>query len=137
MNDRLELTLANQRSALARSQDELESFARQHGLPARVLHPVQLALEEHLTNIIAYGYDDPLEHNISVRVLLNHPCLRIEVEDDGHPFNPLEYPSPDLAKPIEDRPVGGLGIYMMRKSLDGIEYSHTAGRNRLVMLKRI
>jgi len=137
MNDQFELTLANQRSEMARLQDQLESFARQHGLAARVLHDVQLALEEHLTNILSHGYNDKLEHQIRVWVQLNTPELRVEVEDDGRPFNPLEQPSPDLSQPIEERPVGGLGIYMMRKSLDGMEYRRQAGKNILAMSKRI
>jgi anti-sigma regulatory factor (Ser/Thr protein kinase) len=137
MNDQFELTLANQRSEIARLQDQLESFARQHGFAARVLHDVQLALEEHLANILSHGYNDKLEHQIRVRVQLHAPELRVEVEDDGRPFNPLAHPSPDLSKPIEERPVGGLGIHMMRKSLDGLEYGRQDGKNMLVMIKRI
>ena len=98
---------------------------------------MQLALEEHLTNILSHGYNDKLEHQIRVWVQLNTPELRVEVEDDGRPFNPLEQPSPDLSQPIEERPVGGLGIYMMRKSLDGMEYRRQAGKNILAMSKRI
>src|ERR1039458_8449308 len=117
MNDQFELTLANQRSEVARLQDQLESFARQHGLAARGLHDLQLALEEHLANILAYGYDDTLAHQIRIRLRLQAAELRVEVEDDGHPFNPLEQPAPDLSKPIDERPIGGLGIHMMRKAL--------------------
>jgi anti-sigma regulatory factor (Ser/Thr protein kinase) len=137
MNERLELTLANQRSAVAQLQDQLEVFARQHGLAARVLHDLQLALEEHLTNILSYGYDDKLEHQIRIHLRLAAPELRVEVEDDGHPFNPLDRPAPDLSKPIEERPIGGLGIYMMRKALDGMEYRRADGKNFLVMIKRL
>lgn len=137
MNDQLELTLANRRSEVARLQDQLESFARQHSLAERVLHDVQLALEEHLTNLLSHGYDDKLEHQIRVCVQLSATDLRVEVEDDGHPFNPLKRPAPDFSKPIEERPVGGLGIHMMRKSLDGMEYRRADGKNILVMIKRI
>lgn len=137
MTHQLELTLPNQGSAIARLQDQLESFASRHGLAARVLHDVQLALEEHLTNILSYGYDDKLEHQIKVRIRLTLPELRVEVEDDGSPFNPSEQLAPDISKPIEERPMGGLGIHMMRKSLDGMEYRRADGKNILVMIKRI
>ena len=136
MNGQLELTLPNQKSEVTRLQDQLELFAGQRGLSKRVLHEAQLALEEHLTNILSYGYDDQLEHQIKVRVQLNAAELRVEVEDDGHPFNPLEQPIPDIEKPIEERPIGGLGIHMMRKSLDGIEYRRVDGKNILEMIKR-
>jgi serine/threonine-protein kinase RsbW len=137
MTKQLALTLPNQRSGVARLQDQLESFAQQHGLAARALHDVQLALEEHLTNILSYGYDDKLEHQIRVRVELNPAELRVEVEDDGHPFNPLERLAPDIFKPIAERPIGGLGIHMMRKALDGMEYRRGDGQNILVMIKRL
>ena len=137
MNDQLELTLRNQRSEVARLQDQLEAFARLHGFAARVLHDVQLALEEHLTNILAYAYDDKGEHVIRIHVQLNATALRVEVADDGRPFNPLERPAPDLTQPIEARPVGGLGIHMMRKSLDGMEYRRADGKNILTMTKQI
>jgi anti-sigma regulatory factor (Ser/Thr protein kinase) len=136
MNGQLELTLPNQKSEVVRLQDQLEAFARRHGLGARVLHEAQLALEEHLTNIISYGYDDKLEHQIKVRVQLSPSELRIEVEDDGRAFNPLEQPMPDMSKPIEERSIGGLGIHMMRESLDKIEYRRADGKNILGMIKR-
>src|SRR4051794_10977403 len=100
MNDKLDLTLTNQMSGVAQLQDEMEAFARQHALPAAVLHAVQLALEEHLTNILSHGYDDLREHQIRVQIWLQASAIRIEVEDDGHAFNPLERTAPDLSKPI-------------------------------------
>lgn len=137
MMNQLELFLSNQRSEIPRVQDELEQFARQHQIAARPFHGLQLALEEHLTNILSHAYDDTREHQIKVRVQLNPGELRVEVEDDGRPFNPLEWSAPDLSKPIEERPIGGLGIHMMRKSLDGMEYRRNAGKNLLVMIRRI
>jgi len=137
MTSQLELTLTNQPAEVARLQDQLEAFARQHGLAERALHEVQLALEEHLTNLLSYGYEDPREHLIRVRIQLNGPELRVEVADDGRPFNPLESPAPDLSKPIAERPIGGLGIHMIRKSVDQLEYRREAGQNILVMIKLI
>ena len=137
MNDHLELTLLNQKSEVARLQDQLETFVRPHRVAARVLHDLQLALEEHLANILTHGYDDKLENRIRACVQLSATDLRVEVADDGHPFNPLERPAPDLSKSIDERPIGGLGIHMMRKSLDDMEYRRVDGKNILVMIKRI
>jgi anti-sigma regulatory factor (Ser/Thr protein kinase) len=136
MSNHFELTLANQPAEVARLQDQLESFARQHGLALRALHELQLALEEHLTNVLSYAYEDMQEHRIEVRVQLNATELRVEVEDDGRPFNPLERPAPDISKPMEERPVGGLGIHMMRKSVDRLEYRRVAEKNILTMFKQ-
>ena len=68
MTKSVEFTLLNQASEIARLQDELEGLGRQHGLDLRVLHAAQLALEEHLTNVIAYGYERGGDHQIRVRV---------------------------------------------------------------------
>jgi anti-sigma regulatory factor (Ser/Thr protein kinase) len=134
--DRFELTLRNRLPEIARSQDELEKFAAGRCFPERPLHELQLALEEHLTNIIRYAYDDQAEHQIQVRFEFNPPELRLEVEDDGRPFNPLEHPAPDLTLPLDERPIGGLGIHMIRKSLDQVTYRRGQDRNVLVMSKR-
>ena len=136
MTNQLELCLSNRRTEIARAQDELEKFAAQCAFPERPLHDVQLALEEHLTNIIRYAHQDEQEHRIQVRCSWIQPELRIEIEDDGRPFNPLDHPIPNLSLPLDQRPIGGLGIYMIRKSLDHVEYCREHQRNRLVMIKR-
>ena len=137
MSNRFELTLLNRAAEVARAQDALEQFAQHHAIPRRTLHEVQLALEEHLTNIVRYGHTDGGEHPINIACGFDFPELKIQIEDDGRAFNPLEHPAPDLSKPIEDRPIGGLGIHMMHKSLDGMEYRRTDGKNILTMTKRV
>jgi anti-sigma regulatory factor (Ser/Thr protein kinase) len=137
MTKSVEFTLLNQASEIARLQDELEGLGRQHGLDLRVLHAAQLALEEHLTNVIAYGYERGGDHQIRVRVEIGAVELRVEVEDDGRPFNPLEHPAPDLSLSLDERRIGGLGIHMMRQSLDAMEYRREHDRNLLVMIKRL
>ena len=134
--DRLELTLLNRPPEVARSQEELEKFAARHHFPERKLRDVQVALEEHLTNVLSYAYPDGAPHQISVRFAITPAELRVEVADDGCPFNPLEHPTPDTSLPIDERPIGGLGIHMIRKSLDQVEYRREQERNILVLVKR-
>jgi len=133
----LELVLHNRPSELARLQDQLEALAGQLGLPLKTLHEVQLAVEEHLTNILKHGFDDQGDHQIRVRVLPAPTELRLEVEDDGRPFDPLKHPPPDLSQPLEARSVGGLGIHMMRQTMDRLEYRRVEGKNVLVMTKQL
>ena len=137
MTTPLELTLLNRPAEIARFQDQLETLAGQLGLPTKILHEVQLAVEEHLANILKHGFDDSGEHQIRVRVLPAATELRIEVEDDGRPFDPLKHPAPDLSQPMEARPVGGLGIHMMKKSVDRLEYRYENGKNVVTMTKRL
>jgi anti-sigma regulatory factor (Ser/Thr protein kinase) len=137
MTTPIELILLNRSSEIARLQDQLEALARQLGLSPKALHEVQLALEEHLTNILNYAFEDHREHQISVRIQTAATELRVEVEDDGRPFDPLKHPVPDMSQPLSARPIGGLGIHMMRKSMDRIEYHRADGKNILVMIKEI
>ena len=128
MPNTMELILLNRRSEIPRLQDLLESFARDHKFPSKVLHDVQLAVEEHLTNVLNYAFTDQGEHEIRIRLQPGESDLCIEVEDDGRPFNPLEHPTPDFSLPLDQRPIGGLGIHMIRKSMDRLEYRRKSVR---------
>ena len=137
MTSPIELVLANRPSEIARLQDRLESLASEHAISSKALHEVQLAVEEHLTNVLNHGYGDQAEHQILVRLQVEAGSLLLEVEDDGGAFNPLEHPEPNLSLPLDQRPIGGLGIHMMRKSVDRMEYRRSDGKNILVMVKHI
>ena len=62
--------------------------------------------------------------------------MTMVVEDDGHPFNPLEQMEPDTNLPIEERPIGGLGLHLLRKLSDRMEYVWKNGRNRVTLQKK-
>jgi phosphoserine phosphatase RsbU/P len=133
----LELTLANRSSELQRLASELERFAQSYRISEPDVHALSLALDEVITNTIAYGYDDQGAHQIQVRLTLANGRLSAEIEDDGRPFNPLTAPEPDLTSAVEDRPVGGLGIHLVRSLMDRVDYRHESGKNHLVMSKRL
>ena len=115
----------------------LQGFAQAENLPAGVLQAADLALEEHLTNLMNYAYDDTLSHEILVRCAVDQDILVIEVEDDGAPFNPLLSPEVDTSVPLKDKPIGGLGIHLIRRFMDELHYRREAGRNILSMRKRL
>jgi anti-sigma regulatory factor (Ser/Thr protein kinase) len=137
MPEHVEIKLHNQLSELAAARQALTRFGRQHDVPDRVLHDLNLTLEEILTNIISYGYTDSVEHEITVRLSVQSGEMRVDVEDDGQPFDPLEAPKPDTTKPLEERAVGGMGIHLARKLTDGLEYQRHEGKNLLVLRKRL
>ena len=68
---------------------------------------------------------------------LNDSQLRIEIRDDGIPFDPLAHPEPDTSIPLEEKPIGGLGILMARKSMDDISYERRDSENILTLTKRL
>ena len=97
-----------------------------------------LVLDELLTNIVSYGYDDGLTHEISLRLRAEPGSLTAILRDDGKPFNPLEEaPAAVLDGSIEDRPIGGLGIHFMRTLMDEVTYQRQDGYNQLILIKHL
>jgi serine/threonine-protein kinase RsbW len=105
-------------------------------LSGGTLFAVNLALEEIVTNTISYGFTDDSEHTITISLDLDGRDLHVRVEDDAMPFNPLEREGPDLDAPLADRPIGGLGVHLVRTLMDDIRYERVGTRNVLSMRKR-
>lgn len=133
----LTVTLQNRLPELGRLAQAVDQFADEHDMAVPHLRALNLALEELITNAIAYGYDDDAEHHIVVRLSVVNDHVHAEIEDDGKPFNPLEVASPDLTSPIEERPVGGLGIHLVRSMMDEVAYRRQAGKNYVTLMKRV
>src|SRR5262249_20217413 len=114
-----------------------ERFSQSHRIPNADLQAVSLALDEVITNVIGYGYDDQRPHEILVRLLLANGRLSAEVEDDGRPFNPLTTAPPGLTSAVEGRPVGGLGIHLVRSLMEQVDYRWESDKNHLIMSKRL
>jgi serine/threonine-protein kinase RsbW len=136
MREELEIKLNNKISELESFNRALTEFGRRHGLAPKVVHDLNLALEEILTNIISYAYTDSGQHEIKVRLSVQPGEVRAEVEDDGQPFDPMEAPEPDTAKALEERTIGGLGIHLVRKLMDSFEYKRQEERNFLSIKKK-
>jgi len=133
----VDLSVANSSEAPRLVHERLEEFASAHALPRAVVFAADMALEEHLTNILRHGGDAAAGRAISVRLELGGDELRIEVTDEGREFNPLNAPLPPLDRPPDERPIGGLGVHLMRKLMDRLDYTRRDGRNVLRMAKRI
>ena len=104
-------------------------------LPQRCRTELNLSLDELFTNIISYGFEDQSEHQIKFTLSRVGETLVVEVEDDGIPFNPLEAASPNVAQDLESIKIGGLGIHLMKKMVDDIDYQRKEGKNRLILKK--
>lgn len=119
----------------------VEDFARRARLPDAIRQAIDLALEECVTNVISYAWTDGQEHWLLIRFKadLDHGQggAEVEIEDDGREFNPLTVPAVDVAQPLENRPIGGLGIHMVRQLMDRVTYRRENGRNILTLTKRL
>jgi len=131
------ISLLNHRREVERLAGLVEQFGEAHHLATDDINGINLLLDEIVINIISHGYDDEREHQILVTLALENGVLAIRVEDDGRPFNPLDVPGPNLDLPIEERPIGGLGVYIARSIADQMDYRRDAGRNVLTMRKRM
>jgi serine/threonine-protein kinase RsbW len=137
MESRLSLVLRNELAELERLFAAVTAWCQQNSIPSEMEYPVNLALDEIVSNVIRHGWKDGGEHQIQVQVYRRGDEVCAEVEDDGLPFNPLEAPAPDVTRPLEERPVGGLGIHLVRHIMDGLEYRRHGGKNLLIMKKNI
>lgn len=115
----------------------LSRFWVQNGLPEDLEMDINLALEEVFVNVIRYGYPDSSKHDIRVSIALENGVVSLTIDDDGIAFNPLDAPAVDLQAPLEGRPIGGLGIHLVRNLMDQVEYARRDDHNQLIMKKRV
>jgi serine/threonine-protein kinase RsbW len=138
MTPSISVTLVSQLSEVARLSRLVEAFGEAEGLAPEAVFSMNLALDEAVTNVIRYAHhDDGRQHPIIVRLALEQDVLTAQVEDDGRAFNPLEAPAPDTGASIDDRPIGGLGIHLVRSVMNSVEYRREDGRNVLTMKKTL
>ena len=135
-DDLLTLAVANDLAALPGVAAALEAFGAGHAIQGRMVRRFTLALEEVLTNVIAYAFPQGGRHEIAVAIAWRDGSLQATVSDDGTEFDPLSRPVPDLHLPVEERRVGGLGIHLLRRLTDTAEYRREEGRNVLTFRMR-
>jgi serine/threonine-protein kinase RsbW len=132
------LELRSEAAALPRLIDFVEDFARRHDLPEIEKSRLLLVLEELFTNVVKYGRaEDAVATTVGVMLALKGGELTIEFSDDGPPFDPLIAASPDLERPIADRPIGGLGLHILRSLVDHARYRREGDRNHLVIRRSV
>jgi serine/threonine-protein kinase RsbW len=129
----LTLTLKNDPSEIGRLVDLLEAFGPQSGLTDDATFKLTLALDEIVANVVRHGFEDEGEHRIEVKVTVDDRTVTASVEDDGLEFDPREAPVPDLDLPIEMRKPGGLGMHLVKATMDSVEYRRQDGRNILTV----
>lgn len=134
---RLTLRVPNELAVIERLADAIDAFCSDHAIPPPLAVNLNLALDEILTNIISYGFKDEERHDIEVDLRLDAGTLAVEVIDDGVAFDPLKMPPPDLDAALEDRPIGGLGIHLVKSLMDSVEYRREGARNRLSLRKNV
>ncbi|MDR1838448.1 MAG: SpoIIE family protein phosphatase [Treponema sp.] len=126
---RLEAKPENLRAVIGFVNKEIEKC----GYPEDILHQIDIAVEEIFMNIANYAYS-PKNGEAAIFISTTEKTV-IRFEDTGKPYNPLEHTGPDLEKPPVSREIGGLGILLVKKIMDTVEYSRQNGKNTFVMTK--
>lgn len=130
------IVLKNDLSEIEILIERVESFSETHGIPQSISLKVAMILEELFTNTVSYGFSDNVEHEISVTLKVDADSLSVAYEDDGIPYNPFERDDPDLDASVEDRQVGGLGVYLTKVIMDYVKYYRVGDKNKILMVKR-
>ncbi len=128
-------TLENLEALMAHGRDAATAC----GMDTKTIARVELALEEVLVNVINYAYAPDQDH-ISENIELdcswdNNKSLTITVTDQGPAFDPLNRPDPDTTLSVDDRAIGGLGIFLTKEMMDDVSYERSRGKNILTLVK--
>lgn len=112
---------------------ELESC----NCPPKVLIQLEVAIEEIFVNIASYAYEKEGTATITLEKTESPMAVELQFEDEGKPFDPLAKEDPDVTLSAEERGIGGLGIYMVKQSMDDVSYRYENGKNILTIRKVI
>jgi len=131
------LKVQNRIEELAVIEIFLEDLGDAWELDPSLVLSLNLVIEEAFTNIVKYGYDDNGEHIIEIIFSHEPDLLTIEIIDDGHHWDPTIKEDPDISLSAEERPVGGLGIFLIRKIMNTVVYQRIENQNYLKLTKKI
>ena len=131
MSQSTDLLLNGNLGELKRLAAETAQFCREHSLGQDVGFDLNLLLEELFTNTLRHGGCAGTEHVAEVHFTHRVDGVTIEYADRGAPFDPTTAPTADLTAPLEERPMGGLGIHLIRQTMRDFEYQRLDGWNRI------
>lgn len=127
--------LKSKKSDFGKLSSVWQKLASQNQVEQSLALQIEVCLDEIFTNIVSYAYSDDEEHEIEVRFNFGKEQLRIEIEDDGASFDPTRLAEPELKASLEERPIGGLGIHLVKKIMDNLIYERKNNKNILILQK--
>ena len=141
MTDALSLVVQNDSTELESIATEVDGFAKRHGFAEKPVFEIQLAIEEWVMNTINYGFNDAAEHEIGVHLQFDEDTrtLAVHIVDDAREFDPLtQAMEPDIEGFLADRVAGsGVGVQLVRRFADDIEYRRLGAYNHLTLTKSV
>ena len=131
------ITLRNNIKDVPHLNDYVKNVIRQLAIDETTGKKLRLAIEEAVVNVMNYAYAPGVAGNIEVKAMYNRHFVKFVIIDSGRPFDPTEAVRADTTLSAEDRPIGGLGIFILREIMDTVNYERVDGSNILTLRKNI
>jgi anti-sigma regulatory factor (Ser/Thr protein kinase) len=130
----VELVLSSAEGALVSITAAVDRLVADHDLPPKTRFNLELIIEELVLNSMTHGRRGDEEHEIVVRVRVGAERLTVQIEDDGRPYDPvLQAPPAPVEQSTADRPIGGVGVHLVRRLAESYEYAHRGGKNVITL----
>ena len=133
MRDELRVSLSPTPSAVRGLAQMVEEFGEANKLPMPKIYMINLAVDELINNTASYGLEGVTRPKIEIALQVNSTVLVLTMVDNGQPFDPTQDTNPDLSSVVDDRPIGGLGLHLVKAFADRIRYEYVDGKNRLTL----
>ncbi len=133
MSGELHVSLLPRLSAVRGLAQMIEDFGDANELPPQKIYMINLAVEELITNTVSYGLVGVTQPRIEVALQVSNGVLVLNMADNGKPFDPTEDTNPDLSSGVDERPIGGLGLHLVKAFASRMKYDYVDGENRLTL----
>lgn len=131
------ITIKNQMNEFTQVVKTIDRVCCNWNVSSKVIDQLNLAIEEAVSNIVFYAYTDSNEHKIAIDIINNTDNITVQISDDGKDFNILEVDNEvDIHASADEREIGGLGIYILKKMVDSVEYQRKGNMNVLKLIKK-
>jgi len=132
-----EITLPNDVERVPELSMFVEEVCEEVGMDMGDVMSMNLAIEEAVVNVMSYAYPKGTDGDVFIEAKANNECLKFIISDWGKPFDPTVKEDIDITLPAEERLIGGLGIHIVRQTMDSINYERTDGKNVLTLIKKV
>ena len=131
------ITLTNDIEQVPQLADFVDMVCEEVGFDPSIAIQMNLAIEEAVVNVMSYAYPVGTVGNVIIEAQANEDCLTFTIIDNGTPFDPTAKSEVDTTLSAEERPIGGLGIHLVRQLMDSINYERIDNKNILTLRKKL
>ena len=134
---RRSVTLRNELDQMSRLSAFVDRLSELACLDEQTRSQIDLALDELVANVVSYAYPESQPGKVRIEARLRGRMLTLVLTDRGRPFDPTAVEEPDITLDVEDRPIGGLGIFLVRQVMDDVQYRRRDDKNVLTLRKQL